>query len=238
MASNILSKLLPSANGSPSIYETLRKLDESSETVDVEEREGIALLDEENLRDQTLKFDSALEDAMESQSRLSESVLKDKIATPKARREPSKTRRARWLPRSPGIIEADDLDDDEVPMSLLVEENLNKPAALVSPELLPHARQQVHTSIPALGRRGSSTQAKWQATQEHQQLHQDPAAYRTSTNWSRPANYPLAIIDPKEKAMWRWANVENLDNFFRDVYDYFVGNGIWSILLSRALNLL
>ncbi|OAX81033.1 hypothetical protein ACJ72_04627 [Emergomyces africanus] len=38
--------------------------------------------------------------------------------------------------------------------------------------------------------------------------------------------------------MWRWANVENLDNFLADVYDYFLGNGIKSILLSRVLNLL
>lgn len=40
---------------------------------------------------------------------------------------------------------------------------------------------------------------------------------------------------PAEKAMWRWVNVENLDNFLREVYDYFLDCGIWSILLSRAL---
>lgn len=38
--------------------------------------------------------------------------------------------------------------------------------------------------------------------------------------------------------MWRWANVEDLDNFIKDVYIYFLGNGIWSIFLGRALNLL
>jgi autophagy-related protein 9 len=38
--------------------------------------------------------------------------------------------------------------------------------------------------------------------------------------------------------MWRWANVEDLDNFLKDVYTYFLGNGIWSILLTRVLNLL
>jgi autophagy-related protein 9 len=48
----------------------------------------------------------------------------------------------------------------------------------------------------------------------------------------------MAMIDPKEKAMWMWANVENLDNFLKDVYTYFLGNGIWSILLNRALSLL
>ncbi|KAK5952932.1 autophagy protein atg9 [Knufia fluminis] len=48
----------------------------------------------------------------------------------------------------------------------------------------------------------------------------------------------LATADPKEKAMWRWANVENLDNFLADVYDYYILRGYWSIILKRFLNLL
>ncbi len=48
----------------------------------------------------------------------------------------------------------------------------------------------------------------------------------------------MSMMDPKERALWMWANVENLDNFLQDVYDYFLGNGIWSVLLSRLLNLL
>jgi autophagy-related protein 9 len=48
----------------------------------------------------------------------------------------------------------------------------------------------------------------------------------------------LASASPKDKAMWRWANVENLDNFLKEVYVYYLGNGIWCILLSRTLNLL
>lgn len=46
----------------------------------------------------------------------------------------------------------------------------------------------------------------------------------------------LAIAD--KKAEWRWANVSNLDNFIRDVYDYYHGYGIWAILLERFLHLL
>lgn len=41
------------------------------------------------------------------------------------------------------------------------------------------------------------------------------------------------IANPAERAMWMWANVENLDNFLADVYEYFRGKGVWSILLSR-----
>ena len=55
---------------------------------------------------------------------------------------------------------------------------------------------------------------------------------------ARPQRSAGVIGDPKEKALWRWANVQNLDYFLLDVYDYFVGNGIWSILLNRVLSLL
>src|SRR5277367_1234053 len=50
MTSNIVSRLLPTSNGSPSIYETIRQHDEDSDESDVEERAGL-ILDEENLRE-------------------------------------------------------------------------------------------------------------------------------------------------------------------------------------------
>lgn len=42
----------------------------------------------------------------------------------------------------------------------------------------------------------------------------------------------------KERALWRWVNVEDLDAFLQEVYMYYVGKGIWAIGLSRLLNLL
>lgn len=47
----------------------------------------------------------------------------------------------------------------------------------------------------------------------------------------------LGLIDPKERALWKWANVENLDNFLQEVYNYYLGNGFYCILLSRLLNM-
>jgi autophagy-related protein 9 len=41
-----------------------------------------------------------------------------------------------------------------------------------------------------------------------------------------------------DRTMWRWANVENMDNFFERVYEYYNGKGIYCILLARFLNLL
>ncbi|TKA62511.1 hypothetical protein B0A49_09228, partial [Cryomyces minteri] len=40
------------------------------------------------------------------------------------------------------------------------------------------------------------------------------------------------------EAMYKWASVQNLDKFLLEVYEYFLGHGIWSILLARFLNLL
>jgi len=48
----------------------------------------------------------------------------------------------------------------------------------------------------------------------------------------------LYALDAREKALWNWVNVENLDGFLQEVYCYYEGNGIYSIALSRALNLL
>lgn len=45
-------------------------------------------------------------------------------------------------------------------------------------------------------------------------------------------------LDEYEKALWNWVNVYNLDAFLQDVYSYYEGNGIYSIALSRGLNLL
>jgi hypothetical protein len=41
-----------------------------------------------------------------------------------------------------------------------------------------------------------------------------------------------------DRTMWRWANVENMDNFFERVYEYYQGKGLYCILLARFLNLL
>lgn len=49
---------------------------------------------------------------------------------------------------------------------------------------------------------------------------------------------PTAGLDPCERALWNWVNVYNLDAFLQEVYVYYEGKGIYSIALSRLLNLL
>ncbi|KAK4054015.1 autophagy protein atg9 [Microbotryomycetes sp. JL221] len=47
-----------------------------------------------------------------------------------------------------------------------------------------------------------------------------------------------AGMSARDRALWRWINVEDLDSFLQQVYVYYVGKGIWAIALSRLLNLL
>lgn len=45
-------------------------------------------------------------------------------------------------------------------------------------------------------------------------------------------------MSAKERALWRWVNVEDLDKFLSEVYRYYLGKGVWTIGLERILNLL
>ncbi|KAG2019964.1 autophagy-type protein 9 [Coprinopsis cinerea AmutBmut pab1-1] len=49
---------------------------------------------------------------------------------------------------------------------------------------------------------------------------------------------PMRGLDEYERALWNWVNVYNLDAFLQEVYMYYEGKGIYSIALSRGLNLL
>ncbi|MCJ1391968.1 autophagy protein atg9 [Xylographa bjoerkii] len=232
MASNIFSRLLPHTAGSRSVYEELRERDDSSDAGDIEERAGMASVDEENLAHHDFQLDPALADAMGSQLGLDTSPTSNAATD---RHESGRARAPRWLRKPRNNAEIDDGDDD-VPLSLLIEGGRGEvPLSPLRP--LSTTSPQGTNSVPIPGPVTRATRAKWQISQEQQQLHQEPKAVRAyDDRSSRGTN--IHMIDRKEKALWRWTNVENLDNFLKDVYDYFLGNGIWSILLSRALNLL
>ena len=228
MALNILSRFLPPAAGEPSVYETLRQHDELSDQSDLEERGGMTL-DEENLGAgfHDFELDDALADATANQGappRLRNASRQDQGTS--SRKAQSRTR----TPHAAGRVNVDDLDD-EVPQSLLIEDDQD-------PLLVPKVGHDRVMPPPVSGPSSRATRAKWQATQEQQRLHPDPIFPRTHSKRNSRRGHPLGMMDPKDRAMWMWANVENLDNFLRDVYDYYIGNGIWCILLNRSLNLL
>lgn len=65
---------------------------------------------------------------------------------------------------------------------------------------------------------------------QQQQQQQQPLNNNTPSTREHVTTY--------DRTMWRWANVENMDDFFNRVYEYFQGKGIYCILLARLLNLL
>ena len=244
MKSNILSRFLP-PTGPPSVYETIRQHDADSDTSDPEERAGMEL--EEGQQSKNFS-DRELEEAM-ADGKLSGSTSPDpEFLQPEHRTRSSgdargktyvhrrSSRRPRWMRASSPEHEPDEADGD-VPLSLLVEghgdDDDQKPQLPPPP---PHNHFDTRESAPGPSSDGS--RVAWESAQTQQPLHSSTPRPAPAKGWSNRQHPNLATVDPKEKAMWRWANVENLDNFIRDVYTYFLGNGIWSILLTRALNLL
>lgn len=247
MNSNILSRFLP-PTGSPSVYETIRQHDADSDASDPEERAGMALgghqskdfsdreLEEAMADDKTSRSPSPGTEYLTPEQPLRSSGEGHGKAHPRRRL----SRHPRWMRSSPSANEGDEGDegdDDDVPASLLVEghqDNDNQRTNLPPP---PRNHFGADASVP--GPSSDANRVHWEATKTHQPLHHSNTRKpHPVKGWVLGQHPNLAMVDPKEKAMWRWANVENLDNFVRDVYTYFLGNGIWSILLTRALNLL
>jgi autophagy-related protein 9 len=236
VAPNILSRLVPASTTSPSVYEELREYDESSDASDVEDRAGMAL-DEENLGQRFEEYEldnpevlAVAESATESTHFLPADKGKQKGSSARhVTTSPLESHgRPAWMRRSSRPVEAED-GDNEVPASLLIEDRGHTKMS-TDETTIRRAGNAAETSVPG----SYTTRAQWQAVQAQQRLHQDDL----HTHAPKLKRKGAAISDPKERAMWRWANVSNLDNFVRDVYDYYLGNGIWCILLSRAMNLL
>ncbi len=160
----------------------------------------------------------------------------------------------------------DDGDNDDVPGSLLVEPHGNEAEPL--PPLLkatplrsnPSERRSRGPSghIPSVPTK--KNRAQWDTTQNQQRLHRDdrrggafgqppgPVTGATpSPAGGAPGHALLSYFFPSsgsqtstahDRAMWRWVNVSNLDNFIRDVYDYYRDSGLRCIMLARLLHLL
>lgn len=242
MSSNILSRFLP-PNGSPSVYEAIRQHDADSDSSDIEDRAGMAAADTGRRPFSDRELGDVVATAQESQASSPRAALLGerppqntgrRYGSPSASRW-RKPSRPRWMgQQSPAGYELDDRDED-VPLSLLVEghgdEDLR--SRLPPPPQSMPSRSRTPSPQPSPQIRQPSGDAL--RAQRHSETHTGNPIARWFITQPHPS---LAHIDPKKKAMWRWANVEDLDNFLKDVYIYFLGNGFWSILLSRTLNLL
>ncbi|KAL6239136.1 hypothetical protein BDW75DRAFT_167766 [Aspergillus navahoensis] len=249
MASNILSRFLPQSG--QSVYETIRQHDDDTDASDVEERAGLVYDDDVDLGNRF--SDRELEEAMADTTREESSSPNDTFLTPQVTqrtpqvgsdsrprlRKPSDSRWMQSGPRRPVHVESDDQDDDhndDVPASLLMEGQHDDDDLKM--QLPPPPSRHFPDPQPSHSARSPRREhIRWDDTRNQRPLHNLPLRNPPRSLWS--AGHPnMALVDPKEKAMWMWANVENLDNFLKEVYTYFLGNGIWSILLNRLLSIL
>ncbi|KAL9108353.1 MAG: hypothetical protein Q9227_006813 [Pyrenula ochraceoflavens] len=247
MASGFLSRLLPVRSGSPSVYETIRQQEDDEESSDYEGRIALAI-DEQNLGENfhDLDLEAARFDLSESHATARSNLQPPLEAKNDQSQQIRQSKPSRRGGRSRGRKASRLLDveeaDDEVPASLLVEGGgggLNLGDVDLA-GLPPRPEEEENPAIPAIrSPRATSTRQQWKATRARQRLHSDSETPSEIPSMKPLRSLPgLAMAHPKEKAMWRWANVENLDNFIQEVYVYYLGNGVWSILLNRCLNLL
>ncbi|KIM55031.1 hypothetical protein SCLCIDRAFT_1221434 [Scleroderma citrinum Foug A] len=130
-----------------------------------------------------------------------------------------------------------DSDDDEVPQSFMIEAT-RKPSS--SPNV-------VHSS-KGKGRSQHlySTSARsipQETVHTHEMLPPLPSeldgdVVTQTLPQQRPSPKPIHELDARERALWNWVNVYNLDAFLQEVYTYYEGKGIYPIALTRGLNLL
>lgn len=232
MASTFLSRFTGPNNVSASIYETIRQHDDDSEGSDIEERAGLVVEGYQDIESN---------DANMSSSRLLprhfDASTADNNKGQAPRKEKSRTQhRSRWSQGPHKLLDVEEADD-EVPASLLIDHNAGGAREHGSISLPPPPSQMSDSPGPRgdTGRRLPSGRAMRLPTRRLSSpgsLRRPPTEPVPGAFWGNFAN-----ADPKEKAMFRWVNVTNLDNFLLEVYMYYIHHGFWSILLMRFLNL-
>lgn len=112
-----------------------------------------------------------------------------------------------------------------------------------------------HVGIQATGTPGSDMAAK-----NHPNVHHNGNTNHSRSNKSGPASGPQVqfrkknpipsfhtmyqrrargrlFIPSRERALYLWANIVNMDEFLADLYYYYRGHGIMNIVLSRIVDL-
>ena len=149
-----------------------------------------------------------------------------------------------------------DSSDDEVPPSFMVEP---APRSVLSPKFTPQSLKtearrtqalystdgrQLPPTLPSVAVKSpslSKVPPPPSAYDDDDSALPDPRAPTPSQSSNSSSRQPRATmrgLDDYEKALWNWVNVYNLDAFLQEVYSYYEGKGIYSIALSRGLNLL
>ncbi|KAG5981402.1 autophagy protein atg9 [Claviceps digitariae] len=126
----------------------------------------------------------------------------------------------------------EDIEND-VPASLLVE--TSDPSMQVIPASSHATRDRSSKRCERLDRQ---PKAQWQPATRQNSFDSDYQQGSGGLAHPRSLARSLGPGGHREKALWRWVNISNLDGFMRDVYDYYEGGGMLCILCSNALWLL
>ncbi|CAL1705532.1 unnamed protein product [Somion occarium] len=134
-------------------------------------------------------------------------------------------------------IHENESSDDEVPQDFMIEAATptatRKPSA---PRQTPGRRRPLYSTNP-------KTQPSILPTSTPVSIPPRPSEVETrEASPTRPLSdhqpKQMRGLDAYERALWNWVNVYNLDAFLQEAYYYYEGKGIYSIALSRGLNLL
>lgn len=231
MASNLFSRILPSTSDEPFETEPLNshRRYPSTSTVDRNNMD----IDVENLdaHFEDLDLEHLLAEGVDDENMVQSAASAAKGDERAPLGVNAGNRPTTW--RQPPASRAVPFDeDDDVPQSLLLEDGLASPTA---------NRNEPPSGLPppVPGPSTRHARAQWETTRRQQRLHEDGRRNSRPQPWRTTARPGPFASDPKERAMWLWVNqTEDLDNFLFEVYEYFVGCGIWSILLRKGLMLL
>ncbi|KAI6245902.1 Autophagy-related protein [Erysiphe necator] len=219
LSPNILSHILPTRATRRSIYEELRAHDADEHGSDIEAQTRLTL-DEENLQLQgheldylNMTDDRESPNAVESTHLISHSNSSSRAEN--VYKGENKITQPKWMIQSPRFLPDD--GDEDVPASLLVEEQ-----EMTGPSTIKNISKK-----PTKAKKHS---AQWEFS---------PTQKKMQANIIGKPSRKIGFVtsNAREKALWHWINITNLDNFIRDLYDYYTGAGIWCILLERTLNL-
>ncbi|KAF9227786.1 putative transmembrane protein [Gyrodon lividus] len=136
------------------------------------------------------------------------------------------------------------ISDDEVPQSFMIEasrspcnptsptpDSLQKGKGRSQPLYSTSSRSLSRDTDARLGILPTVSIPPRPSELDVDQFPQVPSRQKTSPK-------PLRGLDAYERALWNWVNVYNLDAFLQEVYLYYEGKGIYSIALTRGLNIL
>lgn len=133
-----------------------------------------------------------------------------------------------------------DASDDEVPQSFMIEASRSprkpSPSTANSPNKGKARSQPLHSTSARALPRESYLSLPVSIPPRPSELDVDAPPPPPPSQPTSPK--PLRGLDAYERALWNWVNVYNLDAFLQEVYLYYEGKGIYSIALTRGLNIM